>query len=67
MSPVRKIETGERCLDVAEFARLCEALQADPHVGLKVVRRPAGYPERPVATTVRMAAEGRPTHARRRK
>ena len=34
---VGKIETGERRLDVAEFVRLCRALQADPHAGVDVV------------------------------
>jgi transcriptional regulator with XRE-family HTH domain len=41
---VGKIETGERRLDVAEFVRLCRALQADPHAGLDVVARTAPYP-----------------------
>ena len=36
---VGKIETGERRLDVAEFVRLCRALQADPHDGVDVVAR----------------------------
>ncbi len=64
---VGKIETGERRLDVAEFVRLCEALEIDPHAGLDVVRRQADYPERPVADVVRVAAERPPTYVRRRK
>ncbi len=31
---VGKIEIGERRLDVVEYLRLCQALQADPHEGL---------------------------------
>jgi transcriptional regulator with XRE-family HTH domain len=42
---VGKIETGERRLDVAEFVRLCEALEIDPHVGVRLLRREnAAYP-----------------------
>ena len=55
---VSKVELGERRLDVAEFVRLCEALGADPHGGVDVVRRAGGYPERP-ATAMPLAAEKR--------
>ncbi len=36
---IGKIETGERRLDVAEFVRLCEALEIDPHAGVKLLKR----------------------------
>ena len=36
---VGKIETGERRLDVAEFVRLCRALQVDPHAGSRAKDR----------------------------
>jgi len=34
---VGKIETGERRLDIMEYVRLCQALQADPEEGSKML------------------------------
>jgi len=41
---VGKVEIGERRLDVMEYLRLCEALQADPIEGLKVLQEGTAEP-----------------------
>ncbi len=34
---IGKIEQGERRLDVIEYIRVCDALGADPHEGIRLV------------------------------
>ncbi len=37
-SIIGKIETGQRRLDVVEFVKYCEILEADPHEGLAIIK-----------------------------
>ena len=62
---VGKVETGERRLDVAEFVRLCKALDVDPYAGIDVVRAVNAYPPHTVAMPA--AAEPRGNYGRKRK
>ena len=39
---VGKVEQGERRLDIVEYARLCNALDVDPHEGLTIVVKSMG-------------------------
>ena len=39
---VSKVETGERRLDVAEYVRLCRAIDAEPGRGIAVVEAALG-------------------------
>jgi DNA-binding protein len=35
LSFIGKVETGERCLDIAEFVRYCQALELNPSLVLE--------------------------------
>jgi len=58
---IGKVETGERRLDVAEYIRLCQAIETKPGHGILIVESALGpYTSLPVTTA--KAADAPPTY-----
>jgi transcriptional regulator with XRE-family HTH domain len=64
---VGKIEKGDRRLDVAEYVRLCQALEIDPGRGIAIVRAAAAATYTPAAPADLKAADAPPPYAAPRK